>query len=117
MWIFTASGFLSLAQHPGDPEMLLVQTQTREEMNRVVQALDEIAGEKHELQPAVEQGCRVATVVRREDVARVLSQMVAEINYSNFTQSVHFDFGDDPRFILWGTDGGLQVARIKPESR
>ena len=117
MWIFTANGFLSVVQHPDDTDMLLVQAQDREEMERLVQALDEIAGEKHKLLPAVEQGCRFATVARREDVAAVVSQMVAGINYDTFTQSAHFDFGADPNFILRVGDGGLQVARIKPEVR
>ena len=117
MWIFTDSGFVSLVQHPDDPEMLLVQTQSREEMDRVVQALDEIAGNKHEVLPAVEQGCRFAVVARWEDVAKVLSRMVTGINYSRFTQSVHFNFGADPHFLMWITDNGLQVARIKPDVR
>ena len=117
MWIFTDSGFLSLVQHPNDPEMLFVQTQNREEMDRVVLALDDIAGEKHEVVPAEEQGCRFAIVARREDVGALLLGMVGKINYSAFTQSVSFDFGTDPNFLLWVAGNGLQVARIKPEVR
>ena len=117
MWLFTDSGYLSLAQHPDDPEMLLVQMQSREEMARVVEGLDEIAGEKHELLPAIEQGCRFAVVARRDDVANLLCRMVAAINYDTFTQSVRFDFGADPNFIMWVNDSGLKVARIKPDVR
>jgi hypothetical protein len=115
MWIFSDSGFLSLTQHPSDAELLLVEARSREEIGPVVVALDEIAGQQHDLIPANEQGCRVATVARRDDVARVVARLVAGINYSRFTQSVHFDFGSDPNFILCVGDGGLQVARIKPD--
>ena len=117
MWIFTTDGFLSVVQHPNDPELLLVQTQSREEMDRLVQALDDIAGQKHEVVPAEEQGCRFATVAPREDVGGMLLGMVGKINYSTFTESVSFDFGADPRFILWVSERGLQVARVKPEVR
>ena len=117
MWIFTSKGFVSLAQHPDDPDMLLVQMQSREDMNRIVEALDEIGGRKHELLPALEQGCCIATVARGDDVAKMVSRLVTGINYSRFTQSAHFDFGADPNFIMWVSGNGLQLARVKPDVR
>ena len=117
MWIFTDTGFLSIVQHSQHSELLVMQTQAREEVDRVVQALDKIAGEKHEVVPAEEQGCHFATVARREDVEALLLGMVGKINYSSFTQSVAFDFGSDPNFLIWVSDGGVKVARVKPEVR
>jgi len=117
MWIFTANGFLSVAQHPHDSETLLIQAQDPEEMNRIVEALDKIAGQEHKPLPAFEQGCCYAVGGKRADVAAVVSQIVTEINYSKFTQSTYFDFGADPNFILRFGGSGLQLARVKPDRR
>ena len=119
MWLFTRNGFVSLAQHPQEQEAdkLVVQTQTREEMERVIRLLDEVGGQPHEVEQAHDGFCRFSTVATKDVAAKVIARLVADIDYSRFTQSVNFDFGADPQYILLMTPVGLQVARVLPGRR
>jgi hypothetical protein len=114
VWIFSRNGFISLAQHPLEAGKLLVQTQTREEMERVVRLLGE-GGEPHEIERVMDGFCRFATVTTKDVAARMIARLVADIDYSRFTHSVNFDFGADPQYILLMTPVGLQVARVSPD--
>ena len=115
MWIFTRNGFLGLARHPEEPDKLVVQTQTREEMERFVRQLDEAAGHQHEIVPVADGFSRFGTVVEKAVAARFIARLVAEIDYATFTQASRFDFGADPQFLMWVNAGSLQVARVRPE--
>ena len=114
MWIFSRQGFIGLAQHPQQADKLVVQTRSREEMEHVVRLLNE-GGDKHEVERVMDGFCRFATVVNKEEAAKVIARLVADIDYSRFTQSVNFDFGADPQYILLMTPVGLQVARVSPD--
>ncbi len=111
MWIFSRNGFVSLIQHPQKPGSLVVQTQTREEMEQVVRLLDG----KHEIERSYDGSFRFSTIADKDAVAMLVAQLATKIDYSRFTQSVNFDFGTDPRFLLCMSATGLQVARISPE--
>ena len=115
MWLFTKDGFLGLSRHPEEADKLVVQTQTAGEMEQAVRLLDEVAGHNHEILPVSDGFSRFGTVVEKGVAARFIARLVAEIDYSTFTQATRFDFGADPQFIMWVNGGGLQVARIKPE--
>jgi hypothetical protein len=115
MWLFTKDGFLGLTRHPEKPDQLVVQTQTAGEMERFVRLLDEVGGHPHEIVPVSDGFSRFATVVEKAVAARFIARLVADIDYTSFTQASRFDFGADPQFILWLNGGGLQVARVKPE--
>ena len=115
MWLFTKDGFLGLTRHPEEADKLVIQTQTSDEMDRFVRLLDEVAGHRHEILPVSDGFSRFAAVVERGVAARFIARLVAEIDYTTFTQATRFDFGADPQFIMWVNGGGLQVARVKPE--
>jgi hypothetical protein len=114
MWIFSRNGFISLAMHPQEADKLVVQTQTSEEMDRIVLLLDEL-GSKHEIERVMDGFCRFATVAHKDVAAQLIARLVVGIDYSRFTQAVNFDFGTDPQFLLWMNTNGLQVARVSPE--
>ena len=114
VWLFTRHGFISVTKHPQEPDKLVVQTQTREEIEQVVRLLDEVGG-KHEIERAYDGFCRFAPWPTRRWLAQVIARMVVGIDYGRFTQSVNFDFGADPRFLLCMTPTGLQVSRVSPE--
>jgi hypothetical protein len=97
------------------PEKLVVQTQTREEMEQTVRMPDEVAGCQHEILPVSDGLSRFATAVDKGVAARFIARLVAEIDYTSFTQASRLDFGADPQFIMWVDGGGLQGARIRPE--
>ena len=114
MWIFAKSGFLSLARHPKGADTLVVQTQSREEMEQVVRLLDELAGKKHEIEQVNDGFCRFATAANKDLAVRLVARLISEIDYTTFTQAARFDFGAEPQFLIWVDGGGLQVARTKP---
>ena len=64
MWIFTRNGFIGLAEHPQEGSKLIIQTQTREEIEQVVHLLDQ-DGSKHEIEQAMDGFCRFQTTPRR----------------------------------------------------
>jgi len=45
---------------------------------------------------------------KRFVVAQVVARLVAEINYTEFVRTVHFDFGADPAFLLWVSQAGCR---------
>lgn len=85
MWLFTRSGFIGLAQHPLEPDKLVVQTQTREEMEQVVRLLDEVGGQ-HEIEQVMDGFCRFATAVNKDVAAQFIARLVVGIDYGRFTQ-------------------------------
>lgn len=114
MWIFTKAGFLGLVQHPKEADKLIVQAETREEIEPVLRLLDEIGGTTHEIEGTTDGFSRFATTARKDVAAAAVARLVAEIDYAHFTQAMTFDFGDSPQFLLWTKPTGLQVARVKP---
>ena len=114
MWLFTRLGFIGLAQHPQEPNKLIVQTQTCEEMEQIVVMLDEIGGQ-HPIEKTMDGFCRFSTVASKEAAAEMVGQMVTAIDYGRFVQAINFDFGNDPQFLLWMNTSGLQIARVSPE--
>jgi len=69
MWIFSKHGHFSLGQHPDDPELLVVHSQLREELDGFVALLDEVSGEHHEIQETVEGDYHFLVLARRSVVA------------------------------------------------
>ena len=115
MWIFTTNGFVSLVQHPQEPEMLLVQTRTEEEMAAIVRVLDKIVGHGHRIEHVSDASCPWVVTATRRAVVQMIARWIENIDYTKFVRSVHFDFGNSPEFLLWMSSGGLQVARLNAE--
>ena len=66
MWIFSRNGFVGLVQHPQQADKLVLQTQTREEMDSLVPLLDEVGGSKQVVEQATDGFARFATVVMKD---------------------------------------------------
>ena len=99
MWIFTRNGFISLAERPQEGNKLIIQTQTREEMEQVVHCSTMTAASTRLSRRWM---VSVASTAATKDVAaQVIARLVAGIDYCRFTQAVNFDFGNDPQFLLW----------------
>ena len=113
MWLFGKDGHLSIGQYPSDPELLIVHAQLREEMDSFVALLDEIAGQKHEVQQTTEGDYKFLVMAKRAVVAEAVARTVAEIDYGKFLHSIHFDFGKQPGFLVWMNQTGLQVATVR----
>ena len=113
MWLFGKNGHLSIGQYPFDPELLVVHTQLREEMDSFVALLDEIAGQKHSVEQKTEEGYRFETMAKRAVVAEAVAKMVVSIDYFKFLHAVHLDFGKQPGYLLWLNRTGLQVATVR----
>jgi hypothetical protein len=117
MWIFTKNGHLSLGQHAGDHDCLVVRSQLREDIERFVALLDSVGDRKHEVQDTAEGDYHYLVTARRAVVAEAVARTVAAIDYDKLVDSVHFDFGKQPGFLLWLNPTGLQVARVSTSGR
>jgi hypothetical protein len=106
MWLFTKIGHLSIGQHSGEPDILLVHAQLREDIDRFVALLDAVGNQKHEVMDTTDGDYKFLVMARRIAVTRAVARMVAAIDYGKFVHSFHVDFGKKP---------GLQVARVNPE--
>jgi hypothetical protein len=115
MWIFSKSGHLNLGQQGTDPGLLVVQSRTREDIDRFVALLDEVGGRKHEIHAVVQGGYRFEVVARKTVAAEAVARLVSGIDYSSLMRSMSFDFGAEPGYLLWMRPDGLQVMRVKPE--
>ena len=115
MLLFTRIGRLNLLQHPVDTTSLQIYAQKQGQVDHLVAMLDEIGGERHDVQPIHEGDYRFLIVARKAAVAEAIARLVAQIDYTEFMRAVHFDFGKEPGFLLMVTPNGLDVARVKPE--
>jgi hypothetical protein len=113
MWIFSKNGHLSIGQHAGQRDILVVHAQLKEEMESFVALLDEIGGQKHEVQDTAEGDYRFVVLAQRSAVAQTVARMVAGIDYGKLIHSFHVDFGAQPGYLLWLNKAGLQVATVR----
>ena len=65
------------------------------------------------IEERVEGDYRFVVTARREVVAEAVAMMVAAVDYTKHTDSLHIDFGAKPGFILWVNKTGLQVATVR----
>ncbi len=91
MWVFLNDAFLSIVQHNGDSDMLLVRSRTAPDIKRVFPDAAVIV--------TPEADYRFRATVPREDVAAALQAEVADIDYPNFKNSVL----EAPRNGAYGT--------------
>ena len=113
MWLFTKNGHLTIGQYSFNPELLVVQAQLRAEMDSFVTLLNELGGQKHEVQEMTDGDYRFLVMAKRAVVAEAVTKMVVAVDYGKFLQSVHFDFGKQPGFLVWMNQTGLQVATVR----
>jgi hypothetical protein len=113
MWIFSKHGHLSVGQHAFDPALLVIHAQLREELDSFVALLDEIGGQKHEVQATTEGDYKFMVMAKRAVVAEAIARMVTAIDYGKFIHAIHFDFGKQPGYLLWLNQTGLQVATVR----
>ena len=113
MWLFTKQGHLSIGQNAFDHDQLVVHAQVREDIESFVAVLDEVGGQKHEVQETVEGDYKFLVMAGRAIVAETVARMVAAIDYGKHIHSFHCDFGKQPGFILWVNRTGLQVAAVR----
>ena len=92
MWIFTKMGFLSIVEHRDDPNLLMIRTRFKEDIGELCRR---IAKQEEGAEPAWEEtpdgDYRYRVTCSREVMARLVEQLVREIDYTNFKQSVHGD--------------------------
>jgi hypothetical protein len=112
MWLFTKNGHLSIGQDPFAPDFLFVHAQMREEIAPFVTLLDEIAGQKHEIEETAED-YRFVVKAERAVVAEAVSRMIVAIDYDKHVHSFHVDFGAQPGFLVLMNRTGLQVATVR----
>ncbi len=113
MWLFTKQGHFAISQDAFDHTRLLVHSQLREELDSVVAVLDQVGGQLHEIEERVEGDYRFVVMARREVIAEAVARMIAAIDYTKHTNSLHIDFGAKPGFVLFVNRTGLQVATVR----
>ncbi len=114
MWIFSRHGFVDLVQHPHPDHSheLIVRTQIEEDITDFVRLLDEASETPHAISPTVDGDYRFITIAAKDTVAKVVSHLVANIDYPKFKQAVHFDLGKDNTFVVMLGPNDLQVAKL-----
>ena len=113
MWLFTKNGHLSLGQHASNHDILVVHAQMKAELDSFVALLDAVGGQKHEIQETTEGDYHFLVMAQRSVVAEAVGRMVTEISYGKLHHACHFDFGEQPGYLLWVRPNGLQVATVR----
>jgi hypothetical protein len=113
MGIFTTNGHLSLGQRAGQPDVLEVHAQLREELGSFVALLTAVSGQPHEIQETTEGDYGFVVLAQRAVVAQAVAQAVLGIDYGKFLHSFHVDFGSSSGFLMWVNQTGLQVAAVR----
>ena len=114
MWIFGTQGHLSIGQVAGQPAILEVRSQLREEMDKFIAVLDATSAQRHEILERVEEDYRYLVLAQRTVVAQAVAQLVVGIDYTKYLNSFHIDLGrQQPGYLLWLNRSGLQVATVR----
>ncbi len=80
MWLFTRDGFLSIVEHNLNPNILIVRSRFKNHIQKIFGDVDvqENAGTDYEYRAEIP----------REKVAKVMSDMIMDIDYGNFKEEL-----------------------------
>jgi hypothetical protein len=100
MWLFSVEGFVSIVAHRDDPKTVLVRGRSRADVEAVARRL----GVKSIVEtPQADYPFRV--VARRAQIAKLMADLVREIDYPNFKNEVAERQGDEREHLyheVWG---------------
>jgi len=112
MWIFCKTGFLSIVEHRGEADRLLVRARVEEDLQGFVERLDRLGRRRHPIEETPVADYRFRTVAEKRLVARALAQLAEEIEYTNFKAAVHGDPPRDDAYMdVWDAMRELQKAK------
>ena len=100
MWVYLSDGFISIVAHHEMTDCLLVRARRPEILSRLFPA--------HEIDDHSGGDYKYRVFVNREDVAKVLSQLAKEIDYSNFKSSVSDPETGDLYHQVWAAGFSYQ---------
>jgi hypothetical protein len=90
MWIFAKMGFLSVVEHSDDPNKLMIRARFQEDIEELCKRIRGLDGSQEVAwQETPEGDYRYRVTCGREIIAKLVQQLVREIDYTNFKQSVH----------------------------
>src|SRR5262245_52151817 len=99
MWLFARQGFFSIVSHRHKPGYLLVRARLREDIDHLARLLSSKTGSAFVPLVTPDADYRYRLEVSRADFARVLVQLVEELDYGNFKAAIH---GDPKRDRIYG---------------
>lgn len=108
MWVFISDSFLSIVEHRGDPDNLLVRARAPGDIERVFPGTAVVEGAGTDY--------RFRTVVARDAVAQAMARQVYEIDYTNFKDSVGESARHQSYFGVWSVMNDYQ-DRMDPARR
>lgn len=120
MWLFTNFGFFSIVQK-GTPDRLTIRGRSRQDLETLVRRYGSLLGVGPEAivdSPAGDYCCRVG--VDKADFSAAMAAIAADIDYSNFKDSVHQEQGHDRAHIymdVWSTMYEFQLSQGKKLQR
>ncbi len=82
MWLFTRDGFLSIVEHEDDRNLLLVRS-------RFNGHIENIFGRDVDVQKDAGTDYEYRAEIKRERVAKVIGDLVLDIDYGNFKEELH----------------------------
>jgi hypothetical protein len=114
MWLFTKYGFVDLVQHPHPDHAheLIVRAQTEEDIASFVRLLDVTSDTPHTISPTVDGDYRFLTIAAKDVVATVIAQLVVEIDYPRFQNSLHFHLGQNNSYVVWLNSNDLKFGEL-----
>lgn len=108
MWIFTNKAMISVVQKPGDKDMLTVRARVKGDIERV------FPGAKVTANAGTDYAYRAR--VHRVAVANVISNLILEIGYPNFKNSIRSNDHHDLCAGVWRV-GFNHQERMAPKRR
>ena len=85
MWIFGRMGFLSVVEHSDDPGKLVIRARFQEDIKELCLRIRTLEGGQDVAWAETPEGdYRYSTTCARETMARLVEQLVREIDYTNF---------------------------------
>jgi hypothetical protein len=100
MWIFLRNSFLSLVDDPADPSMLYVRARVKPDINRIFPNAMVVETPRSDY--------RFRAFISKDEVARRLAELVCEIDYPSFKDSVHGDARHGWYLRVWAVMRAVQ---------
>jgi len=95
LWLFTTKGFFSIVEHKKDPNRVVIRARVRKDIDNIKMLCEELGLEVSDVEENVSFDYRYRVFASRIDWASVMTQLITDMDYTNFKNAV-FDV-DSPK--------------------
>lgn len=103
MWIFTSNGFISVVAHKDKPGHLMVRARNADHLTAIFP--------RHKITTTPDGDYRFRCTVKRQAAAKAVARLLADVDYTNFKDSIEEAGYAHMALRCWSAANGYQEDR------